>query len=163
MTGEVDIESLTIDQYLMMTQGNQASGMDKSKFGRMVGKDTEEMTITEYIEYEAEMKRQRNARSYFPKKYGDMYINFLHHNKSRVSEYPHHSDDLKINANYGLPPLLLCFKPVQPYTEYWNEPLKEDTIYISNEVSKAGEQRVINHTDGDKPFTPKPQPDDEEL
>nr|GEX85513.1 hypothetical protein [Tanacetum cinerariifolium] len=52
--GEVDIETLTIEQYLMLTQGNQASGMVKSK--EMMEKDIKDMTIAEYMEYEAETK-----------------------------------------------------------------------------------------------------------
>ncbi|GJT36296.1 hypothetical protein Tco_0926715 [Tanacetum coccineum] len=123
------------------------------------------MTIAEYMEYEAEMKRQswRNARSYFLTKYEDTNINSFHHNKSRVLDYPHHFDDSKINAYYDLPPLLCCFKPVQPHTEYRCEPLEEDTDYISVDESRTGKEGMINHTDSDKPFTPKPQPKDEEL
>nr|GFC20130.1 hypothetical protein [Tanacetum cinerariifolium]GFC20182.1 hypothetical protein [Tanacetum cinerariifolium] len=117
--------------------------MIKAEFKGMMKKDIEDITTAEYIEYEAEMKRKswRNARSYFPTKYEDMDINYFHHDKSRVLDYPRHSDDSKINAYYGLQSLLPCFKPVQPHTK----------------------DRMINHTDGNKPFTPKPQPGYEEL
>ncbi|GJW42444.1 hypothetical protein Tco_0071243 [Tanacetum coccineum] len=57
MMGEVDIETLTMEQYLMLTQRNQAPGMVKPKFG-MKEKDIEDMTIAEYMEYESKMKRQ---------------------------------------------------------------------------------------------------------
>ncbi|GJU85824.1 phospholipase-like protein [Tanacetum coccineum] len=60
MMGEIDIETLTIKQYLMLTQGNQAPVMVKPKF-RMNEKDIEDMTIVEYMEYEAEMKRQSRS------------------------------------------------------------------------------------------------------
>ncbi|GJU98568.1 hypothetical protein Tco_1327839 [Tanacetum coccineum] len=41
MMGEVDIDTLTIEQYLMLTQGNQAPGMVKIEFERMMEKDIE--------------------------------------------------------------------------------------------------------------------------
>ncbi|GJS01581.1 hypothetical protein Tco_0318089 [Tanacetum coccineum] len=56
------------------------------------------MTTAEYMEYEAEMKRRRNARSYFPTKYEDKGMNSFHHDTSRVLDYLHHSDDSKFNA-----------------------------------------------------------------
>ncbi|GKA33217.1 hypothetical protein Tco_0719584 [Tanacetum coccineum] len=163
--GEVDIDTLTIEQYLMLTQGNQASGMVKAEFRGMMEKNIEDMTIAEYMEYEAEMKRQswRNVESYFTTKYENTNINSFHHDKSRVLDYPHHSDDSKISAYYDLPLLLPCFKLVQTHTEYSYEPLEEDTDYISDDESETYEQRMINHTDGDKPFTPKPQHEDGEL
>ncbi|GJT98558.1 phospholipase-like protein [Tanacetum coccineum] len=77
----------------MLTQGNQASGMAKAEFGGMMEKDIEDMTIAEYIEYEAKMERHK------------------------VLDYPYHLDDYKINAYYDLPSLLHCFKPVQPHTK----------------------------------------------
>ncbi|GJT54175.1 hypothetical protein Tco_0989229, partial [Tanacetum coccineum] len=81
MIGEVDIETLTIEQYLMLTQRNQASGMVKPKFG-MKEKDIEDMTIAKYMEYELKMKRQswRNVRPYFLTKHEDTDINSFHHN-----------------------------------------------------------------------------------
>ncbi|GKB99991.1 hypothetical protein Tco_0986128 [Tanacetum coccineum] len=97
--------------------------MVKAKFRGMMEKGIEDMTISEYMEYEAEMKRQswRNARSYFPTKYENTNINSFHHDKSRVLDYPHHSNNSKINAYYDLPPLLhysiyrhvLCFYVLQ--------------------------------------------------
>ncbi|GKE05795.1 hypothetical protein Tco_1397813, partial [Tanacetum coccineum] len=48
MMGEVDTDTLAIEQYLMLTQGNQAQGMVKTEFGGMTEKDTEDMTIAEY-------------------------------------------------------------------------------------------------------------------
>ncbi|GJU50122.1 hypothetical protein Tco_1219677 [Tanacetum coccineum] len=80
-----------------------------------------------------------------------------------VLDYSHHSDDSRINAYYDLSSLLPCFKPVQPQTEYRYGPFKEDIDYISDDESESCEQRMINHTDGDKPFTPKPKPEDGEL
>ncbi|GJV02199.1 hypothetical protein Tco_1335768 [Tanacetum coccineum] len=98
MMGKLDIDTLTIQQYLMWTQGNQALGIVKAGFGGMIEKDIEDMTTAEYMEYEAEMKRRRNARSYFPTKYEDKGMNSFHHDTSRVLDYLHHSDDSKFNA-----------------------------------------------------------------
>ncbi|GKA97700.1 hypothetical protein Tco_0825594 [Tanacetum coccineum] len=55
---EVNINTLTIEQYLMLAQGNQVLGIVKTKFGGMMKKNIEDMTIVEYMEYEAEMERQ---------------------------------------------------------------------------------------------------------
>ncbi|GKE84704.1 hypothetical protein Tco_1558446 [Tanacetum coccineum] len=52
MMNEVDIENLTIEQYLMLTQESQTQGMVRSKSGRMITKDIDDMTIAEYMEYE---------------------------------------------------------------------------------------------------------------
>ncbi|GJV55448.1 hypothetical protein Tco_1456453 [Tanacetum coccineum] len=57
MMNEVDIENLTIEHYLMLTQESQTQGMVRTEFGRMITKDIEDMTIAEYMEYEAEIKR----------------------------------------------------------------------------------------------------------
>nr|GEW27902.1 hypothetical protein [Tanacetum cinerariifolium] len=101
MIEDVDINTLTLEQYFVLIQGNQAPGMVQAEFGRMMEKDIEDMTFTKYIEYEAEMKR------------------------------------------YG--------------------PLEEDIDYILGDESESCQQRVINHMDGNKPFTPKPQPEYGEL
>nr|GEX53380.1 hypothetical protein [Tanacetum cinerariifolium] len=50
MMNEVDIENLTNEQYLMLTQESQTQGMVRSEFGRMITKDIEDMTIVEYME-----------------------------------------------------------------------------------------------------------------
>ncbi|GJV14848.1 phospholipase-like protein [Tanacetum coccineum] len=57
MMNEVDVENLTIEQYLMLTQENQAQGIARTKSGMMITKDIENMTIAGYMEYEAEIKR----------------------------------------------------------------------------------------------------------
>ncbi|GJV66119.1 phospholipase-like protein [Tanacetum coccineum] len=41
--------------------------------------------------------------------------------------------------------------------------LEEDTHYLSKDESETANQKLINHTGGDKTSTPKPQPEDEEL
>ncbi|GJW60741.1 phospholipase-like protein [Tanacetum coccineum] len=105
----------------MLTQGNQASGMAKAEFGGMMEKDIEDMTISEYIEYEAKMERHK------------------------VLDYPYHLDDYKINAYYDLPSLLHCFKPVQPHTKDRYKPLEEDIDYISDDgVSFIADDDIQN-------------------
>ncbi|GKB14185.1 hypothetical protein Tco_0848108 [Tanacetum coccineum] len=105
---------------------------------------------------------RRNAQSYFPTRYEDTDINSFHHDKSRVLDYPHYSDDAKIDAYYDLPPLLPCFKLVQPYAEYRcessYESLKEDTNYMLNY-----EQGINDHVSYDTPDTTNSQHEDEEL
>ncbi|GJW38919.1 hypothetical protein Tco_0064764 [Tanacetum coccineum] len=55
----INIDDLTIEQYLRLTQENQTPSMVKK---------VDDMTISEYIEYEERMKSQysRNFESYFP-------------------------------------------------------------------------------------------------
>ncbi|GJV30004.1 phospholipase-like protein [Tanacetum coccineum] len=52
---------------------------------------------------------------------------------------------------------------VKPYDYTKYEPLEEDTDYVSEDESEAGEQRMSNDIVDDKPFTPEPQPEGEEL
>ncbi|GJY07785.1 hypothetical protein Tco_0374839 [Tanacetum coccineum] len=110
MMGKVDIDTLTIEHYLILTQGNQAPGMIKSEFRGM-------------------KKKTHRGHDYclLPN------INSFHHDKRRVVDHLHHSDDSKINAYYDLPPLLPYLKPVQPHTVYRHELLEEDTDYISDD------------------------------
>ncbi|GKE33148.1 hypothetical protein Tco_1452470, partial [Tanacetum coccineum] len=55
----INIDDLTIELYLRLTQENQTPSMVKKVNG---------MTIAEYIEYKERIKRQcsRNSGSYFP-------------------------------------------------------------------------------------------------
>ncbi|GJT58960.1 phospholipase-like protein [Tanacetum coccineum] len=71
------------------------------------------MTIAEYMEYEARMKRQ----NVHPTKCEDMDFNCLC-SKSVAMEYPYYSDNAKIDLYYALPP---CFQPTQTHTNYGHE------------------------------------------
>ncbi|GJR97336.1 phospholipase-like protein [Tanacetum coccineum] len=121
------------------------------------------------MEYEVEMNKQskRSAQSYFPTRYEDADIDSFYHDKSRVLDYQHNSDDAKIDAYYDLPLLLPCLKYVQPYTNYWckspYESLEEDTNYIVDDKLLAVEQGTNDHTNSNTPFTPNPQSKDGEL
>ncbi|GKE08796.1 hypothetical protein Tco_1412347, partial [Tanacetum coccineum] len=77
-------------------------------------KDIENMTISEYIEYEAELKKKSriSARLSHLKRYEGTDLNSSHRKKNIALEYPHYFDDAKINAYYDLPPVLPCFQPV---------------------------------------------------
>ncbi|GJX37860.1 hypothetical protein Tco_0251163 [Tanacetum coccineum] len=71
--------------------------------------DIENMTLNEYLEYEAEKERQlwddiRSRRS--PTKYDEADFDSFHRNKSNTFNYPYSHD---------LSPPHPCFLPVQPY------------------------------------------------
>ncbi|GJW45983.1 hypothetical protein Tco_0077629 [Tanacetum coccineum] len=86
----INIDDLTIEQYLRLTQENQTPSMVK--------KD-EDMTIAEYIEYEERMKRQymRNSGSYFPTYFG----HYTSSNNTTI-EFPRNA----------------YFNPIQPNTKF---------------------------------------------
>ncbi|GKD15991.1 phospholipase-like protein [Tanacetum coccineum] len=134
--------------------------MVKNEYEGMMKKDIKDMTIAEYMEYEAEMKRQpwKNARFYYPTNRDS---NSLSHDRSRVLGYEHHSDDLNVNAY--LPPLIPCFKPVQPPTKNMYEPLEENTDVVSEDESEIVKQEMGTDTDDDKPFMHNPQHEDEDV
>ncbi|GJU31738.1 hypothetical protein Tco_1175327 [Tanacetum coccineum] len=153
MASKMDIDSLTIEQYLMLTEGSQTSGMVKPKFRK---KNIEEMTIDEYMEYEAEMKRKawKNIGSYFPLNYDNKDVKLFNHAESRNLGYENHS---RINIQYGLPPLLPYFELIQPHTQDRYEPLDDDTKLVSEDESDTSEQGMSDNIDNDKPLAPKPQ------
>ncbi|GJZ42752.1 hypothetical protein Tco_0590007, partial [Tanacetum coccineum] len=86
--------------------------------------DIENMTIVEYMEYEAELKKQsrRITRLGHLKRYDGADLKSSNCKKSIALEYLHYSDDAKIDAYYDLPPLLPCFQHVQPHTNYDHKP-----------------------------------------
>nr|GEX40024.1 hypothetical protein [Tanacetum cinerariifolium]GEY18041.1 hypothetical protein [Tanacetum cinerariifolium] len=53
-----DINTLTMEQYFKMIDENHAPGMVNKEFRRTMEGDIEDMTIDEYMKYEAEMKRK---------------------------------------------------------------------------------------------------------
>ncbi|GJT78351.1 hypothetical protein Tco_1045076 [Tanacetum coccineum] len=113
------------------------------------------MTITEYIEYEAEMegKAWKNTRSYFPSNYENKDVNFFDHIESRKLSYEYH---LKVNTQSDLP-LPPCFEPIQPHTHDRYEPLDDDTKLVSEDETKISKQGMSDNIDNDKPLAPKPQ------
>nr|GEU34790.1 hypothetical protein [Tanacetum cinerariifolium] len=79
--------------------------------------DIENMTIAEYMEYEAELKKKSRSSAWVShlKDYEGMDFEYSHHKKNIVMDYPHYSYDAKTDTYYDLPSLLLCFQPVQPH------------------------------------------------
>ncbi|GKD50719.1 hypothetical protein Tco_1279695 [Tanacetum coccineum] len=120
MMNEVDIENLTIEQYLMLTQESQTQGMVRTEFVRMITKDIEDITIAEYMEYEAEIKRNPwgYAKSY-TRNSGSTNLG-----ESKILKNKHQPDKLKTNDYFpSIPP---CFKPARPLTKDIHEPLEKD-------------------------------------
>nr|GEZ63412.1 hypothetical protein [Tanacetum cinerariifolium] len=72
MMGEIDISTLTSEQYFKLIE----------EPGTM---------------HEMKRKSKRNSKSYFPTKYDDGDVGSFHLEKSRTSDYPHYVDDAKID------------------------------------------------------------------
>ncbi|GJT05308.1 putative ribonuclease H-like domain-containing protein [Tanacetum coccineum] len=109
------------------------------------------MTIAEYMEYEAELKKQsrRSARVSHLKNYERMDLKSSHHKKNIILEYPHYSYDAKIDTYYDLPPLLLCFQPVQPHTNYDHKPPYADVKSVMDSMvtyESEGEKKDMTST-----------------
>ncbi|GJU51510.1 hypothetical protein Tco_1221065 [Tanacetum coccineum] len=82
--------------------------------------DIENMTMNEYLEYEAKMERRlrKSARSKRnPTIYEEANFNSFHQDKSSAFDYPYYHEDIEINKYHGLPPLHPCFELDQPYIE----------------------------------------------
>nr|GEW61400.1 hypothetical protein [Tanacetum cinerariifolium] len=91
--------------------------MARTESGRMITKDIINMTIIEYMEYEAKIKRH-------PWWYAQSYTRSLGSTtleRSKVLENNHQLEKLKTNAYFPLLPP--CFKPAQPLTKNTHEPL----------------------------------------
>ncbi|GKC27593.1 copia protein [Tanacetum coccineum] len=116
MMNEVDIENLTIEQYLMLTQEKQTHGMIRTEFGRIITKNIDDMTIAEYIEYEAEMIRDlwRYTRNSGLTTLGG----------TKNLENMHQLDKLKTNAYF--PSIPTCFEPAQPRIDDIHDPSRND-------------------------------------
>ncbi|GKB63755.1 hypothetical protein Tco_0919941, partial [Tanacetum coccineum] len=84
---------------------------------------------------------------------------------NKTLNYLYYTDDAKIDAYYDLPPLLPCFKPIQPYTQRKNESYKakldEEINYIPDEESMMSDQGIIDNTDA--PDAPNLDPHDEGM
>nr|GFC54773.1 hypothetical protein [Tanacetum cinerariifolium] len=108
------------------------------------------MTIAEYMEYEAKMKRRYAQSSNCPTRYEGADFNSFCHDKSVAVDYPHYSNNAKIDLYYALPPLLPCFQPAQPHTNYGYESLYEDIKGDMDSIpeyeSNMGEQGLNDHT-----------------
>ncbi|GJZ76057.1 hypothetical protein Tco_0640522 [Tanacetum coccineum] len=89
--------------------------------------DTENMTISEYLEYKATKERRfwddvRSRRS--PSKYNEADVDSFHRNKSKTFSYPY---------AHNLTPLHPCFLPVQPYPKnYFVSTNESNDVDIGN-------------------------------
>ncbi|GKD62525.1 hypothetical protein Tco_1300034, partial [Tanacetum coccineum] len=116
----INIDDLTIEQYLRLTQENQTPSMVKK---------VDDMTIAKYIEYEERMKRQynRNYGTYFP-----TYSGHFTSNNNTTIEFPHNT----------------YFNPIEPNTEFNYDfedmELDEEVGYTTNGESVMSEHEAIN-------------------
>ncbi|GJY22462.1 hypothetical protein Tco_0396120 [Tanacetum coccineum] len=103
--------------------------------------DIENMTLNEYLEYEAEKERSFN--------------------------YPHYHEDIEVKKYYELPPLHPCFQYAQPYTQVGlvssNESNEVDTdsmiiaeyeLYIDTTIEDVEMLRLILTSPHDTYDTP---------
>ncbi|GKE94069.1 hypothetical protein Tco_1578924, partial [Tanacetum coccineum] len=109
-----DIEDLTIEQYLRPTQESQAP------------KKNEDMTITEYLEYEGKMKVNHNSNT---KPYLLTYFDESTPNYDLTLEFAHY---------FGLNQLSTEF-------DYDSEEMEEEVEYITDDEVVMSEQEESNH------------------
>ncbi|GJZ56353.1 reverse transcriptase domain-containing protein [Tanacetum coccineum] len=116
----ININDLTIEQYLRLTQENQPPSMVKK---------VDDMTIAEYLEYTKRIKRQysRNFGSYFP-----TYFNHCTSNNNTTLEFPHNT----------------YFNPIPPNMKFNYDSkdidFDEEARYTTNEESVRSEHEVID-------------------
>ncbi|GJU15299.1 hypothetical protein Tco_1143265 [Tanacetum coccineum] len=116
----INIDDLTIEQYLKLTQENQTPSMVKK---------VDDMTIAEYIEYEERIKRQysRNSGSYFP-----TYFSHCTPNNNTTLKFPRNS----------------YFNSIPPNTKFNYDSkdmeLDEEAGYTTDEESVMSEHEAID-------------------
>ncbi|GKE70319.1 reverse transcriptase domain-containing protein, partial [Tanacetum coccineum] len=116
----LNIDDLTIEQYLRLTQENQTPSMVKK---------VDEMTIVEYIEYEERIKRQynRNYGSYFP-----TYFGHWPSSNNTTLEFPHNT----------------YFNPITPNIKFNYDSkdmdLDEEAGYTTDKESVMSEHEAID-------------------
>ncbi|GJZ31101.1 hypothetical protein Tco_0576148 [Tanacetum coccineum] len=116
----VNIDDLTIEQYLRLTQENQTPSMVKK---------VDDMTISEYIKYEDRMKRQysRNSLSYFP-----TYFGHCTSSNNTTIEFPCNT----------------YFNPIQPNTKFNYDSedmeLDDEAGYTTDRESALSEPEAID-------------------
>ncbi|GJW82881.1 hypothetical protein Tco_0156026 [Tanacetum coccineum] len=116
----INIDDLTIKQYLRLTQENQTPSMVKK---------VDDMTIVEYIEYEERIKRQynRSSGSYFP-----TYSGHYTFSNNITLEFPRNA----------------YFNPIPPNTkfnyDFKDMELDEEVGYTTDEESVMSEHEAID-------------------
>ncbi|GKA53935.1 hypothetical protein Tco_0752884 [Tanacetum coccineum] len=150
------IPNITIDQVMLRAFPVSLTGA-ASRIMEMKP-EFENMTLNEYLEYEAAKER-----------------------RLRTFNYPYYHEDIEIDKYHGFPPLHPCFQSAQPYTEdgllssYESDEMDIDSMTIAEYelyIDKQGQRKnpLNDHSysftsnSGDQsPDTPNPQPDDKEL
>ncbi|GJY87587.1 hypothetical protein Tco_0502215 [Tanacetum coccineum] len=130
----INIDDLTIEQYLMLTQGNQATSVVNHY-------NIESMTIVEYWGYEAARKKE-SVHS------GNKEVSYVHE-ISTAEEYPHCADNTKIDLYFELPPLLPCFQPIPLPTSNENKPFVNHVGTENTIESKQRPGEPLNDNLGD--------------
>ncbi|GJU00193.1 reverse transcriptase domain-containing protein [Tanacetum coccineum] len=116
----INIDDLTIEQYLRLTQEHLVPSMVKK---------VDNMTITEYIEYEERIKRQynRNSGSYFP------------------TYFSHCTSSINTTLEF---PCNTYFNPIPPNIKFNYDSkdmeLDEEAGYTTDEESVMSEHKAIN-------------------
>ncbi|GJT15269.1 hypothetical protein Tco_0873975 [Tanacetum coccineum] len=96
----------------MLTQEKQTHGMIRTESGRIITKNIDDMTIAEYMEYEAEMRRDpwRYTRN----------LGLTTLGGTKNLENMHQPDKLKSNDYF--PSIPTCFEPAQPRIDDIHDP-----------------------------------------
>ncbi|GJV19139.1 hypothetical protein Tco_1368159 [Tanacetum coccineum] len=134
-----DFQGIRIARSIRQTSNVNSGNMKTEKY-------IENMTIFEYIEYEARMKKQY----VHPTRSEGVDFSYLS-SKSVAKEYLYYSDEAKIDLYYELPLLLPYFQPIQPRAKSGYESpyvdIVGDTDSIAEYESEEAEREPNKHTE----------------
>ncbi|GKC62227.1 putative reverse transcriptase domain-containing protein [Tanacetum coccineum] len=156
----VDIDNLTIEQYLRLTQGSQTP------------KKIEDMTIVVYVEYEKKVNENHisNTKSYLPTYFSkststhDPIQEFAHYfgpnqpdaesdcdSEDMEEEVEYMTDDEVVmseqeESNHGYTQNIQHFKEKDDVDEWLNAEITKHMTSISNETSSIASNKVDNNT-----------------
>nr|GEW45686.1 hypothetical protein [Tanacetum cinerariifolium] len=101
-------------------------------------KEIDDMTIAEFLEYEATLKRRCAHSGFKVTNYDSV------HREGMAKKYSHYDDDSRIDLYFELPPLLLCFRPSHVPISNENESLVNHNRGEIGSITeyKSGEQRT---------------------
>ncbi|GJR95171.1 hypothetical protein Tco_0267345 [Tanacetum coccineum] len=107
-SGDSEDEIEYVDNEMASYLASKPLGLDIMIGIMKMEPDIKNMTLNEYLEYEAEMERRlrkidRSKRN--PTIYEEVDFNSFHRDKSRAFDYSYYHEDIKINKYHGLPPL----------------------------------------------------------
>ncbi|GJX75825.1 hypothetical protein Tco_0322636 [Tanacetum coccineum] len=136
------LQKYKISNGLRAKELKRLKGIIKTESGRMITKNIDDMTIAEYMEYEAEMRRDpwrytRNSGLTTPR-------------ETKSLENMHQPDKLKTN-NY-FPSIPTCFEPAQLHTDDIHEPLgnKPNDYHLFTPQSHYETEEVSSDEDVDE-------------